>query len=73
MWYDVAYDGENYIIQACATKILFPDLKIFAYDIETYKLPLKFPNPDNDPIIMISIRTASNGYLIINREDRVMV
>lgn len=68
MWYDVAYDGENYIIQACATKILFPDLKIFAYDIETYKLPLKFPNPDNDPIIMISIRTESNGYLIINRE-----
>lgn len=43
-------------------------MKICAFDIEATKQPLKFPDPKNDQIIMISYMIGSQGYLIINRE-----
>ena len=39
-----------------------------AYDIETTKLPLKFPDSAMDQIIMISYMIDAQGYLICNRE-----
>ena len=39
-----------------------------AFDIETTKLPLKFPDADIDSIMMISYMVDGQGYLIINRE-----
>ena len=39
-----------------------------AYDIETTKLPLKFPDPASDSIMMISYMIDGQGYLITNRE-----
>jgi DNA polymerase epsilon subunit 1 len=39
-----------------------------AYDIETTKLPLKFPDAATDQIMMISYMIDGNGYLITNRE-----
>lgn len=44
------------------------DPVILAYDIETTKLPLKFPDAATDQIMMISYMIDGNGYLITNRE-----
>ena len=39
-----------------------------AYDIETTKLPLKFPDAQTDQIMMISYMIDGQGFLITNRE-----
>ena len=39
-----------------------------AFDIETTKLPLKFPDSATDQIMMISYMIDGQGYLITNRE-----
>lgn len=39
-----------------------------AYDIETSKQPLKFPDQQTDQIMMISYMIDGQGYLITNRE-----
>ncbi len=41
--------------------------RVLAFDIETTKLPLKFPNPEIDKVMMISYMIDRQGYLIINR------
>lgn len=41
---------------------------VMAYDIETCKAPLKFPDSAVDPIMMISYMIDGQGYLITNRE-----
>ncbi|KAF7684002.1 DNA polymerase epsilon catalytic subunit A [Astathelohania contejeani] len=66
-WYTVTYEGEKYNISAC-NNLVPPLLRIFSFDIETTKQPLKFPNAENDQIMMISIMSDQDGYLIINRE-----
>ncbi|KAL1441576.1 hypothetical protein MTO96_008540 [Rhipicephalus appendiculatus] len=45
-----------------------PDVTVLAYDIETTKLPLKFPDAASDQIMMISYMIDGQGYLITNRE-----
>ena len=45
-----------------------PDPVVLAYDIETTKLPLKFPDSTIDSIMMISYMVDGQGYLITNRE-----
>ena len=45
-----------------------PDCIVLAFDIETTKLPLKFPDPNVDQIMMISYMIDGQGYLITNRE-----
>ncbi|KAK8827679.1 hypothetical protein WA577_007226, partial [Blastocystis sp. JDR] len=42
--------------------------KVFAFDIECSKAPLKFPNAEVDAIYMISIMIDGRGILIINRD-----
>lgn len=42
--------------------------RICAFDIETTKLPLKFPDSSYDSIMMISYMIDGQGYLVINRE-----
>lgn len=44
------------------------DVTVLAYDIETTKLPLKFPDAASDQIMMISYMIDGQGYLITNRE-----
>ena len=39
-----------------------------AFDIETTKLPLKFPDAAIDSVMMISYMIDGQGYLITNRE-----
>lgn len=45
-----------------------PDTIVLAFDIETTKLPLKFPDASVDQIMMISYMIDGQGYLITNRE-----
>lgn len=45
-----------------------PSPRVLAFDIETTKLPLKFPDPATDSIMMISYMADKKGYLIVNRE-----
>ncbi|KAI8376487.1 uncharacterized protein BYT42DRAFT_574794 [Radiomyces spectabilis] len=45
-----------------------PEPVILAFDIETTKLPLKFPDASIDQIMMISYMIDGRGYLITNRE-----
>lgn len=45
-----------------------PDPVVMAFDIETTKLPLKFPDSAIDSIMMISYMIDGQGYLITNRE-----
>jgi DNA polymerase epsilon subunit 1 len=44
------------------------DPVVMAYDIETTKLPLKFPDAVIDQIMMISYMIDGQGFLITNRE-----
>jgi DNA polymerase epsilon subunit 1 len=51
------------------TKIVEPyDPVVCAYDIETTKFPLKFPDAEIDQIMMISYMIDGRGFLIINRQ-----
>ena len=43
-----------------------PELKILAYDIETAKDPLKFPDPQKDEVMMISLMYEGEAFLIVN-------
>nr|AGE96126.1 DNA polymerase epsilon [Encephalitozoon cuniculi] len=65
-WYGFRYTGEMYVIEK-SERIVFPDLRILAFDIETSKRPLKFPNADSDEVMMISVKTEGYGELIVNR------
>lgn len=44
------------------------EIHICAFDIETTKLPLKFPDAEYDQVMMISYMVDGQGFLIINRE-----
>lgn len=44
------------------------DPVVLAYDIETTKLPLKFPDAATDQIMMISYMIDGQGFLITNRQ-----
>ncbi|XP_039270554.2 DNA polymerase epsilon catalytic subunit A-like [Styela clava] len=70
LWYSVQFKGSA--IPPVITKrndlLERPDPVVLAYDIETTKLPLKFPDPDTDCIMMISYMIDGQGYLICNRE-----
>ena len=41
--------------------------KILAFDIETTKMPLKFPDAEVDSVMMISYMLDGDGFLITNR------
>ncbi|KAJ4458914.1 putative DNA polymerase epsilon catalytic subunit A [Paratrimastix pyriformis] len=44
-----------------------PEVGTCAFDIETTKAPLKFPDENVDQVMMISYMMDGQGYLIINR------
>ncbi|PAV80405.1 hypothetical protein WR25_03570 [Diploscapter pachys] len=70
-WYAVRGLGPNRIpqIKAPPQEILVPvEPVVMAFDIETTKLPLKFPDRNSDEIMMISYMIDGRGFLIINRE-----
>lgn len=67
-WYCVSVVETVPKITLFLEKNIRPDPRTIAFDIETAKRPLLFPDPGYDPIILISIMFDDAGYLIVNRE-----
>lgn len=63
-WYKVASGGFFELKE----KVAFADPVVLAFDIETTKAPLKFPDSATDQVMMISYMIDGEGFLITNRE-----
>ncbi|EGW34100.1 DNA-directed DNA polymerase epsilon, catalytic subunit A [Spathaspora passalidarum NRRL Y-27907] len=67
-WYDVFAKHSKVHLVEDKEKIAFADPVVLAFDIETTKAPLKFPDAKIDQIMMISYMIDGEGFLITNRE-----
>lgn len=67
-WYQVRLRDEVLVVQRQPEIVKRADMKVLAYDIETTKSPLMFPDSQRDNIMMISYMLDGEGYLIVNRE-----
>eukprot|EP00057_Strongylocentrotus_purpuratus_P019506 XP_011673980.1 PREDICTED: DNA polymerase epsilon catalytic subunit A-like [Strongylocentrotus purpuratus] len=68
-WYSVQGRGSMAPIITQRDDLLErPDPVVLAFDIETTKLPLKFPDAETDSVMMISYMIDGQGYLITNHE-----
>ncbi|KAL2328488.1 hypothetical protein Fmac_021915 [Flemingia macrophylla] len=67
-WYDVGVSNNGVSLEKRTDLLQRAEVRICAFDIETTKLPLKFPDAEYDLIMMISYMVDGQGYLIINRE-----
>ena len=66
-WFRVRARGGSTTIERRADLLARADVRVLAFDIETTKLPLQFPNAEFDQIFMISYMVDGQGYLITNR------
>ncbi|OJD26025.1 DNA polymerase epsilon catalytic subunit A [Blastomyces percursus] len=67
-WYTVQSKNGEISLSCIEDRLTRADPVVLAYDIETTKLPLKFPDAIIDQIMMISYMIDGQGYLITNRE-----
>ncbi|BFZ56266.1 DNA polymerase epsilon catalytic subunit [Savitreella phatthalungensis] len=67
-WYDVAAKHGQVSMSVVEDRLTRADPVIMAFDIETTKSPLKFPDAAIDQIMMISYMIDGQGFLITNRE-----
>ena len=67
-WYTVEVRHGNTTLTCIEERIQRADPVVLAYDIETTKLPLKFPDASIDQIMMISYMIDGQGFLITNRD-----
>ncbi|KYQ91238.1 putative DNA polymerase epsilon subunit A [Tieghemostelium lacteum] len=70
LWYKIERESMSQppkVIQNTA-RVDRPDPRVLAFDIETTKAPLMFPDSKIDCIMMISYMLDRQGYLIVNRE-----
>lgn len=67
-WYTIEAQHGDIIITEMPDRVSRPDPVVMAYDIETTKSPLKFPDSSVDKIMMISYMIDGQGFLITNRE-----
>lgn len=67
-WYDVTVSSKGVILEKRTDLLQRAEVRVCAFDIETTKLPLKFPDAEYDLVMMISYMIDGKGYLIINRE-----
>ncbi|KAM5584440.1 DNA polymerase epsilon catalytic subunit A-like [Rosa sericea] len=67
-WYDVSVSSTGVMLERRTDLLQHAEVHVCAFDIETTKLPLKFPDAEYDLIMMISYMVDGQGYLIINRE-----
>lgn len=66
-WYTVEAKHGIISLNCIVDKLQRADPVILAYDIETSKAPLKFPDSSVDHIMMISYMIDGQGFLITNR------
>ena len=67
-WYTIEAKHGRIKATCIEERVQRPDPVVMAYDIETTKLPLKFPDASFDQIMMISYMIDGQGFLITNRE-----
>ncbi|KAL9625564.1 MAG: hypothetical protein Q9160_000277 [Pyrenula sp. 1 TL-2023] len=67
-WYTVEARHGTISMTCIEERLQRADPVVLAYDIETTKLPLKFPDAVIDQIMMISFMIDGQGFLITNRE-----
>ncbi|MCO5564216.1 hypothetical protein L7F22_017874 [Adiantum nelumboides] len=67
-WYMVEIESSNIKLERRVDLLQRAEVCICAFDIETTKLPLKFPDASYDMVMMISYMIDGDGYLIVNRE-----
>ncbi|KAG0052419.1 DNA polymerase epsilon catalytic subunit [Gryganskiella cystojenkinii] len=68
LWYDVKVTPTDVQITRQLERVARADPVVLAFDIETTKLPLKFPDATIDCVMMISYMIDGQGFLITNRE-----
>ncbi|TFY56137.1 hypothetical protein EVG20_g9045 [Dentipellis fragilis] len=68
MWYALTFNAGHPAFAVIEDRVKRPDPVVMAYDIETTKAPLKFPDQAVDQVMMISYMIDGQGYLITNRE-----
>ena len=67
-WYKVKNMSElGASLEVLEDKVTKNPVTVLAFDIETTKAPLKFPDPRVDSIMLISYMIDGDGYLITNR------
>lgn len=67
-WYSVEAKHGVTTMKCLEERLERAEPVVMAYDIETTKLPLKFPDAAIDQIMMISYMIDGQGFLITNRE-----
>lgn len=67
-WYTVEAKHGLVTLSCLEERLQRADPVVLAFDIETTKLPLKFPDAAIDQIMMISYMIDGQGFLITNRE-----
>ena len=67
-WYNVRASAGDVSLRHRADLLTRGEVRVCAFDIETTKMPLKFPDAEFDQVFMISYMLDGQGYLIINRE-----
>ncbi|KAF9479818.1 DUF1744-domain-containing protein [Pholiota conissans] len=68
LWYAVTFTEGQPSLSPIPERVKRADPVVMAYDIETTKAPLKFPDQAIDQVMMISYMVDGQGYLITNRE-----
>jgi DNA polymerase epsilon subunit 1 len=68
LWYAVTFTAGQPAFTHIAERVKRADPVVMAYDIETTKAPLKFPDQAIDQVMMISYMVDGQGYLITNRD-----
>ncbi|KAH7922539.1 DUF1744-domain-containing protein [Leucogyrophana mollusca] len=68
LWYAVTFTAGQPSFTQIVERVKRADPVVMAYDIETTKAPLKFPDQAIDQVMMISYMIDGQGYLITNRE-----
>lgn len=67
-WYTVESKAGMIELTEMPEREIRADPVVLAFDIETTKLPLKFPDATIDKVMMISYMIDGEGFLITNRE-----
>ncbi|KAI3618947.1 dna polymerase catalytic subunit a [Moniliophthora roreri] len=68
LWYAVTFTEGQPSFKHLTERVKRADPVVMAFDIETTKAPLKFPDQAIDQVMMISYMVDGQGYLITNRE-----
>ncbi|KAL6523491.1 hypothetical protein OROGR_017094 [Orobanche gracilis] len=68
LWYDVSVSSDGVKLERRHDLLTRAEVHVCAFDIETTKRRLIFPDAEYDFVMMISYMVDGKGYLIINRE-----